>query len=129
MVGTFRKFVSNAFKWCWSTLLRSVAPPVRAVAVSPLDQSERELGASSRFRLSSVITSAPVEETREIRQMLDARRVEFAGGLLFRSLEVIGSSGAVMVAHISERGFINAEHFLAVYSADAVQFGLVAQNR
>ena len=120
MVGTFGKFVGNALKWCWSTLLRSVAPSVRAVAISPLDQSERELGTSSRFKLSSVITSAPVEETPEIRQMLDAKRVEFAGGLLFRSLEVIGSSGAVMVAHISERGFINAEHFLAVYPVDGL---------
>ena len=118
MVRTFRKFVRDALKRCWATLLRVVAPSVSAVAVSPLKQYERELGPSARFKLSSVITSAPAEESPEIRQMLDATRVEFASGVLFQSLEVAGNSGAVIVAHISERGFIEAEHFLAVYPAE-----------
>ena len=99
MVRTFRKFVSDALKRCWATLLRAVASSVSAVAVSPLKQSERELGPCARFKLSSVITSAPVEEPSEIRQMLDARRAEFANGVLFQSLQVAGNSRAVIVAH------------------------------
>lgn len=115
MVRTFKRFIKGALKWCWSALRRSLAPAVNALATSPLDQSEKVLGSSSRFRLSSVITSAPIAETSEFRQVLDAKRAQFGSGLLFQSLDAIGSSGAVIIAHISERGSVNAEHFLAVY--------------
>ena len=119
MVGTLRSFVSAALKWCWSALLRAVEPAVRAVAVNPVSVSELPLGPSCRFRLASVVASidgsTTVELSDDVRQMLDQRRSAFARGELFRPLEQIGRSGAVVLAHITERGYVNAEHFLAVY--------------
>jgi hypothetical protein len=129
MVGTLRSFagfasfVSAALKWCWSVLLRVVEPAVGAVAVNPAGVAELPLGASCRFRLASVVvsvnTGTPVEVSDDVRQMLEQRRSAFARGELFRPLEQIGASGAVMIAHITERGFTNAEHFLAVYPSPA----------
>jgi hypothetical protein len=121
MVGTMRDFVALALRRCWAALLRSLRPSVRAVAVFPEAKSELPLGMFCRFRLSSVTTGGPVEGTAELRQMLDANRAAFAGGSSFRSLEHVARSGAVMLAHISERGFINGEHFLAVYLASVRQ--------
>ena len=122
MVGTLRSFVSAALKWCWSALLRAVEPAVRAVAVNPVSVSEVPLGPSCSFRLASVVasvTGTPVELSADVRRMLDQRRSAFARGELFRPLEQIGRSGVVVLAHITERGYINAEHFLAVYPAPA----------
>ena len=115
MVGTLRSFVNAALRWCWSALLRAVEPGVRAVAVNPVSVSELPLGPSCRFRLASVVTGTPVELSDDVRQLLEQRRSAFARGELFRPLEQIGRSGAVVIAHITERGHINAEHFLAVY--------------
>lgn len=108
-------FIRSALKWCWSALLRAVSPAVREVAIDPVSNSEAALGSCCRFRLSSVVTEPPAESTDEIRQFLDHRHTAFARGELFHPLEPIGRSGAVLVAHITERGFINADHFLAVY--------------
>lgn len=117
MVGTIRDSVALALRKCWATLLRSLRPSVRAVAVFPPAKSELALGMVCRFRLSSVATSGPVEGPAELREMIEADRAAFAAGSSFRSLEHVARSGAVMLAHISERGFINGEHFLAVYAA------------
>ena len=120
MVKKTGGFVKAALEWCWSALLRAVEPAVRAVAVNPVSNSELPLGPACRFRLASVVTSTPVELSDDVRQMLELRRSAFARGELFRSLEQIGRSGVVVLAHITEQGYINAEHFLAVYpSLDA----------
>ncbi|HEX6044927.1 MAG TPA: hypothetical protein VFZ22_10595 [Pyrinomonadaceae bacterium] len=83
------------------------------------------LGPCCRFRLSSVVTSVPVDSTSalaepatEIREFLDQRRSAFARGEFFSALEHAGRSGAVILSHITERGFTNAEHFLVVYPTD-----------
>src|ERR1700749_902294 len=109
-----RGFVKSALEWCWSALLRAVSPAVREVAVDPLLMPEVGVGPCVRFRLSSVVTAPADESPDEIRQFLDDRRAAFARGELFHPLEQIGRSGAVLVAHITERGLINADHFLAV---------------
>lgn len=109
--------VKSALEWCWSALLRSVSPAVRAAAVSPVRSPEVRLGTSSRFKLASVVSSPPVELTNEVGQLLELRRAAFADGELFLPLDHIGQTGAVILAHITERGFIDAEHFLAVYPA------------
>ena len=120
-----RNFVRSALEWCWAALLRSVSPAVRAVAKNPATSREVALGPCCRFRLSSVVTSVPVdsmnaltEPAKEIREFLDQRRSAFARGEFFRPLEQAGRSGAVILSHITERGFTNAEHFLAVYPTD-----------
>jgi hypothetical protein len=130
MVGTtrggrnIRGFVKAALEWCWAALLRSVSPAVRTVATDPATNREASLGPCCRFRLSSVVTSVSVDSTsvlastKEIREFLDQRRFAFARGELFRPLEHAGRSGAVILSHITERGFTNAEHFLAVYPTD-----------
>lgn len=131
MVGTtrggrnIRGFVKAALAWCWAALLRSVSPAVRAVATDPAASREVALSPCCRFRLSSVVTSVPVDSTsaltqpaKEIREFLDERRSAFARGDFFRPLEHAGRSGAVILSHITERGFTNAEHFLAVYPAE-----------
>jgi hypothetical protein len=110
-----KSFISAALAWCWSVLLRSVSPAVRAVAVNPLSSSEVPLGPSCRFKLSSVVTSPPPDVADDIAELLGLRRSAFARGELFGPLEQIGNSGAILLAHITERGFITAEHFLAVY--------------
>lgn len=118
MVKAIRGFVKAALKCCWIALLRSVSPAVQAVAVNPVTSPEVALGPDSRFRLASVVTSTPVDlanSSGEIRQLLEHRRSAFSEGEFFRPFEHVGRSGAVIVAHISERGFVNAEHFLAVY--------------
>lgn len=115
MVKAIRSFVKAALERCWTALLRSVTPAVQAVAVNPVTSPELPLGPSASFRLSSVVTSTTVDVPDEIRQLLESRRSAFSEGELFRPLEHVGRSGAVIVAHISERGFVNAEHFLAVY--------------
>ena len=117
MVRAISKAVASALHRCWTLLLRSLSPDVRKVAVNPLKKPERRLGLRTRFRLGSspaVISTTDIPE--EILDAINADRDRFASGALFGPLESVTRSGAVLVAHITERGLVNADHFLAVYS-------------
>ena len=117
MVRAISKVVAAALHQCWTLLLRSLSSEVREVAVSPLKKSERRLGLLTRFKLGSspaVISTTDIPE--EILDALNADRDRFASGALFVPLESVTHSGATLVAHITERGLVNADHFLAVYS-------------
>ena len=117
MVTAISKVVASALQRCWTLLLRSLSSDIREVAVSPLEEPARRLGPLSRFKLGSspaVISTTDIPE--EILEALNADRDRFASGALFGPLESVTHSGAVLVAHITERGLVNADHFLAVYS-------------
>lgn len=124
MVRVIRKVVASALHRCWTLLLRSLSPDIRAIAVSPLKEPERRLGLLTRFKLAS---SPPVLSTtdipKEILDAVNANRDRFASGALFGPLESVTHSGAILVANITERGLVNADHFLAVYGEpQCVQF-------
>ena len=117
MVGKLREFVASRISRCWAALLRSLPADGRALGGSLFQGVERPLGRMARFRLASSSSQNPAtaELSGEIGEALNATRQAFATGKLFGPLESVTSSGAVLVAHITERGFINADHFLAVY--------------
>lgn len=116
MVRAISKVVASALHRCWTLLLRSLPADIREIAVSPLKKPERRLGLLTRFRLGSsptVISTPDIPE--EILEAISADRERFASGALFGPLEAVTHSGAALVAHITERGLVNADHFLAVY--------------
>ena len=116
MVRVIRKVVAAALQRCWTLLLRLLPSDVRERAVSPLSKPEQRIGLVARFKLASspaVLTTTDVPE--EILNAVHADRARFASGELFGPLESVTNSGAVLVTHISERGLVNADHFLAVY--------------
>lgn len=117
MVRAISSVVASALHRCWTLLLRSLSSDIREVAVSPLEKPQRRLGFLTRFRLESspAVISTP-DIPKEILDAVNADRDRFASGALFGPLETVTHSGAVLVAHITERGLINADHFLAVYS-------------
>lgn len=117
MVRVIRKVVTAALRRCWTLLLRSLPSDIRERAVSPLSKPKQRIGLLTRFKLASspaVLTTTDVPE--EILNAVHADRARFASGELFGPLESVAHSGAVAVAHISERGLVNADHTLAVYS-------------
>ena len=117
MVKAIRKVVTAALHRCWTLLLRSLPSHISEIAVNPLKKPERRLGLLTRFRLGSspaVISTPDIPE--EVLHAVNADRERFASGAMFGPLESVALSGAVLVAHISESGLVNAEHFLAVYS-------------
>ncbi len=121
MVGVIRQAVASALSSCWALLVRSLRPDVPEVAVNPLSEPERALGHFAKFKLASSVTSvSPIDVPEQLRKALDDDRARFASGAMFGSLESVACSGAVHVSHITERGFTNAEHFLAVYAEPAV---------
>ena len=117
MVRGTCKAVASTLHRCWRLLFRSLPPNIRKIAVNPLKKPERGFGLLSRFRLGStpaVISTTDIPE--EILDALNADRDRFAAGELFGPLESVTQSGVALVTHITERGLINADHFLAVYS-------------
>lgn len=117
MVRAISKALASAVQRCWKLLLRSMSADVREVAVSPLKKPEQSLGLLTRFKLGSspaVFSTTDIPE--EILDAVNADRDRFASGALFGPLESVTRTGAVLVAHITERGVVNADHFLAVYS-------------
>lgn len=117
MVRAIRKVVASALHRCWTLLLRSLSPEVREVAVSPLTKPERKVGLLTRFRLgSSPVVISTTDIPKEILDAINADRDRFASGTLFGPLESVTHSGATLVAHITERGLVNADHFLAAYT-------------
>lgn len=117
MVRAIRKVVASALHRCWALLLRSLSPEVREVAVSPLMKPERKVGLLTRFKLgSSPVVISTTDVPKEILDAINADRDRFASGTLFGPLEPVTHSGATLVAHITERGLVNADHFLAIYT-------------
>lgn len=122
MVTAISKVVVSALHRCWTLLLRSLSPDIREIAVSPLEKPELRLGLLTRFKLGStpaVFSTTDIPE--EILEALNADRDRFTSGALFGPLESVTYCGGALIAHITERGLVNAEHFLAVYSGSGAQ--------
>jgi hypothetical protein len=115
MVRNVRHFILHSLAQAWALLLRSMSPSVRALAHRAQPGSEQLVSASTRFTMASVVVVADTDVPALVQQVADESRARFLSGALFGELARVGDANAVLVAHITERGIREAEHFIALY--------------
>ena len=115
MVRNVRHIIRHSLAQAWALLLRSLAPATRALARRAKRGPERSASASARFKLASVVVAVAADVPPVIRQAADESHARFVSGALFGELARVADAGAVLTAHITERGVREAEHFIVLY--------------
>lgn len=115
MVRNVRHFIRQSLAQAWALLLRSLSPSARALARRAAPDSERPLGANTRFTVTSVVVNETVDVPAIVRQVAEESHARFSSGVLFGELTRVTDANAVLVARVTERGVRDAEHFIALY--------------